>query len=114
MHPAIRSTLAFNMRGIVAQKLLPSIKKGVARVPAVEVLTFEPMTRKLILEEEEQKLGDLIRMSEREGMQDFTMSLFQLVNEELIERAVALEVAPNPDALKMRLKGIVTSQAGIL
>ena len=114
MHPAIRSALAFNMRGIVAQKLLPSIKKGVSRVPAVEVLAFEPMTRKLILEEEEQKLGDLIRMSEREGMQDFTMSLVNLVNEELIERAVALEVAPNPEALKMRLKGIVTTQAGIL
>jgi len=114
MHPAIRSAMAFNMRGIVAQKLLPSIKKGVARVPAVEVLTFTPMTRKLILDEEDEKLGDLIRMSEREGMRDFTMSLVNLVNEELIERSVALEVAPNQESLKMRLKGIVTSQPGIL
>lgn len=114
MHPAIRSALAFNMKGIVAQKLLPSIKEGVGRVPAVEVLMFTPMTRKLILEEEDEKLGDLIRMSEKEGMQDFTTSLVNLVDEELIDRATALEVAPNPDALKMRLKGIVTAQAGIL
>ncbi len=114
MHPAIRSALAFNMRGIVAQKLLPSIKKGVSRVPTVEVLTFTPMTRKLILEEQEDKLGDLIRMSEKEGMQDFTISLVNLVNEELIDRTVALEVAPNVESLKMRLKGIVTSQPGIL
>jgi twitching motility protein PilT len=114
MHPAIRSALAFNMKGIVAQKLLPSIKQGVSRVPSVEVLTFTPMTRKLIMEEEDQKLGDLIRMSEKEGMQDFTLSLTNLVNEELIDRATALEVAPNPDSLKMRLKGIVTAQAGIL
>ncbi len=114
MHPAIRSALAFNMRGIVAQKLLPSIKPGVARVPSVEVLTFTPMTRKLILENADEKLPDLIRMSEKEGMQDFTTSLVNLVNGELIDRAVALEVAPNPDTLKMRLKGIVTSQPGIL
>ncbi|MCS5572447.1 MAG: PilT/PilU family type 4a pilus ATPase, partial [Pseudomonadales bacterium] len=31
MHSAIRSANAFNMKGIVAQKLLPSIKEGVGR-----------------------------------------------------------------------------------
>ena len=39
MHPALRSAIAFNMRGIVAQKLLPSIKEGVGRVPTVEIMT---------------------------------------------------------------------------
>ncbi len=114
MHPALRSAMAFNMRGIVAQKLLPSIKPGVSRVPTVEVLTFTPMTRKLILEEQDVKLGDLIRMSAHEGMQDFTMSLTDLVKKDLVDRAVALEVAPNVEALKMSLKGIAVSQPGIL
>ena len=41
-----------------------------------------------------------------DGMQDFTMSLKQLVDEELIDREVAMEVAPNREALKMALKGI--------
>ena len=40
MHPALRSAIAFNMTGIVAQKLLPSIKPGVGRVPTVEIMTF--------------------------------------------------------------------------
>jgi twitching motility protein PilT len=102
------------MKGIVAQKLLPSIKEGVSRVPTVEVLTFTAMTRKLILEEQDAKLGDLIRMSVRDGMQDFTMSLTDLVKKELIDRSVAFEVAPNVDALKMSLKGISVSQPGIL
>ena len=53
-------------------------------------------------------------MSAREGMQDFTMSLTDLVNAELIDRAVALEVAPNTEALKMALKGIAVSTPGIL
>jgi twitching motility protein PilT len=114
MHSAIRSALAFNMKGIIAQKLLPSIKEGVARVPAAEVMTFSPMVRKLILEEQDEKLGDVIRMSENEGMRDFTRALKDLVNQGFIRPEVALEAAPNRDALKMALKGIEIAQPGIL
>ena len=42
------------------------------------------------------------------------MSLKDLVDRDLIDRAVALEVAPNVEALKMALKGIDVSQPGIL
>jgi twitching motility protein PilT len=114
MHPALRSAVAMNMKGIVAQKLLPSIKPGVSRVPTVEIMFLNSTVRKLILEAKDDKLGDAIRMCEREGMQDFTKSLMDLVNTDLIDRSVALEVAPNPDALKMALKGIAVSQPGIL
>jgi len=114
MHKALRSAIAFNMRGLVAQKLLPSIKPGVSRVPTVEIMTFSGTVRKLILEENDSKLPDAIRIGAREGMQDFTMSLVDLVNRDLIDRTVALEVAPNVEALKMALKGIAVSQPGIL
>jgi twitching motility protein PilT len=114
MHPALRSAIAFNMRGIVAQKLLPSIKPGVSRVPTVEIMTFNGTVKKLILEEKDIKLQDAIRMCAAEGMQDFTMSLKDLVNRDLIDRSVALEVAPNVEALKMALKGIDVAQPGIL
>lgn len=114
MHPALRSAIAFNMKGIVAQKLLPSIKPGVGRVPTVEIMTFNPTVRKLILEEKDSKLGDAIRMCTQDGMQDFTKSLKDLVNADLIDRVVALEVAPNVEALKMALKGIDVATPGIL
>ena len=114
MHPALRSAIAFNMRGIVAQKLLPSIKEGVARVPTVEIMFFNAVVRKLILEEEDEKLGDAIRIGAEDGMQDFTMSLKDLVESDLIDRKTAFEVAPNVDMLKMALKGINVSQPGIL
>lgn len=114
MHSALRSAIAMNVKGIVAQKLLPSIKPGVSRVPTVEVMTFTPVVRKLILEAKDDKLSDAIRIGAKEGMQDFTMSLTDLVQRELIDRAVALEVAPNPEAIKMSLKGIAVSQPGIL
>jgi twitching motility protein PilT len=114
MHSALRSAIAFNMRGIIAQKLLPSIKEGVGRVPTVEIMTFTPMVRKLVLEEQDEKLPDAIRIGRLEGMQDFTMSLKQLVDSELIDREVAMEVAPNREALKMALKGIEVKEPGII
>jgi twitching motility protein PilT len=114
MHSAIRSAIAFNMKGIVAQKLLPSIRPGIGRVPTCEIMTFNPTVQKLILEEHDEKLPDAIRIGAEEGMQDFTMSLKQLVDEELIDRPTAFRVAPNRDALKMALKGINVSQPGIL
>lgn len=114
MHPALRSAIAMNMKGIVAQKLLKSIKEGVGRVPTVEIMTFNSIVRKLILEESDEKLGDAIRMCVNEGMQDFTMSLKSLVDKELIDRATAFEVAPNVDALRMALKGIEVKAPGIL
>ena len=72
------------------------------------------MTRKLILEERDDKLADLIRISTKDGMQDFTYSLKELVDKELIDRTVALEVAPNQEALKMALKGIEVKSSGML
>ncbi|MFN0019752.1 MAG: type IV pilus twitching motility protein PilT [Pirellulaceae bacterium] len=114
MHKAIRSAIAFNMRGIVAQKLLRSIKPGVPRVPTCEIMLFSPMIRKLVLEGSDNKLPDAIRIGYADGMQDFTMSLKQLIDDELIDRPTAFEVAPNPDALKMALKGINVSNPGII
>jgi len=114
MHSAIRSALAFNMRAIIAQKLLPSIHPDFKRVPAVEIMLFTPMIRKLILEAQDDKLADAIRIGYNEGMQDFTLSLKNLVEKRFIDRATAFEVAPNPEALKMALKGIEVKAPGIL
>jgi len=112
--PALRSAIAFNMRGIIAQKLLKSIKPGVGRVPTVEIMIFNANVRKAVLEENDDKLPDIIRISKHEGMQDFTMSLKQLIDDELIDREVAMEVAPNREALKMALKGIEVKDPGII
>lgn len=114
MHGAIRSAIAFNMKGIIAQKLLKSIKPGVARVPTVEIMFFTPTVRKLVLEGGDHKLPDAIRIGAEEGMQDFTMSLKQLLDDELIDRPTAFAVAPNPDALKMAIKGIDAAAPAIL
>ncbi|MBA63520.1 MAG: twitching motility protein PilT [Planctomycetaceae bacterium] len=114
MHGAIRSAIAFNMKGIVAQKLLPSIREGVGRVPTCEIMTFNPTITKIVLEGHDEKLPDAIRIGAEEGMQDFTMSLKKLIDDELIDRETAFKVAPNRDALKMAIKGINVSTPGII
>ena len=105
-HSAIRSAMAMNMKGIVAQKLLKSIREGVSRVPVVELMFFDVLVRKYLLEEDEHLLADHIKKSTANGMQDFTMSLKKLIDDGLIDRQVALDVAPNREELQMRLKGI--------
>ncbi len=119
MHHAMRQNLAFNLKAIIAQKLLPtnkdwSAKTGQTRIPTCEIMRMNPTVRKLILNEEDIKLAQAIRMGKDEGMQDFTMSLCGLVQAEKVDRSVAFEVAPNPEALKMVLKGINLSEPGIL
>jgi twitching motility protein PilT len=94
--------------------LLPSIKPGIGRVPTCEIMTFSPMIKKLLLESQDEKLADCVRISEDDGMQDFTMSLKQLIESEMIDRPTAFEVAPNAEALKMALKGITVRESGIL
>ena len=114
MHGAIRGAIAMNMKAIVAQKLLKSINPKVGRVPTCELMTFNPTVRKLILEGKDHNLGDAIRIGEEEGMQDFTKSLKDLIDKELIDRPTAFQVAPNKEELKMKLKGINVSQPGII
>ena len=114
MHNALRQSLAFNLKAIVCQKLLPSIKPGVQRVPTNEIMIMNPTVRDLIIKGEDKKLPDAIRIGFLEGMLDFNESLRQLVERGDVDRATALEVAPNPEALKMAFKGIKVAQPGIL
>ncbi len=114
IHSAIRQSLAFNLKAIICQKLLPSIKEGKQRVPTVEIMIMSPTIKDLIIKERDEKIADAIRIGYQEGMIDFNEHLRQLVEVGDIDRATALEVAPNPEALKMALKGIKVSQPGIL
>jgi twitching motility protein PilT len=114
MHRAIRMALAFNLKAVVAQKLIKSIKPGASRVPTNEIMIVNPTIRELIIKEEDKKLPDAIKIGFLEGMVDFTENLRQLVERGDVEKAIALEVAPNPEQLKMALKGIKVAQPGIL
>ncbi|MFO1019092.1 MAG: PilT/PilU family type 4a pilus ATPase [Planctomycetales bacterium] len=114
MHPALRSSMGFNLNAIIAQKLLPTIVDSPKRVPIIEIMIVNPTIRKLILEEKDEKLADAIRIGKEEGMQQFNDSLYGFITREMISRQDAFEVSPNVEQLKMILKGIDVKGAAIL
>jgi twitching motility protein PilT len=77
------------------------------RVPIVEVMRFNPSVRKYVSENADEKLYSVI-FEREDGMQAFNHSLKHFVDLEYISRAAAFEISPNPEQLKMWLKGITT------
>lgn len=110
----VRQTLSLAVRAIISQVLLPCIKEGIDRIPAVEILLANPAVRKLIAEGREADLPSVIRSSQREGMQDLTENLCELIKNGSIDPKDAYRYAPNTEELKMALKGIRTTAEGIL
>jgi twitching motility protein PilT len=111
---AIRQALEFNLQAIVCQKLIPCVIEDVPLVPTVEIMIANSAVRKLIREERDNEILNVIRASYDAGMVDFTENLRQLVENGYIDHETAYDAAPNPDELKMALKGIRQATAGIL
>lgn len=109
-----RQTLSLTVKAIISQMLLPCLKEGVDRIPAVEILLANPSVRKLISEARETDLPSVIRACQEEGMQDLTGNLCELVKNGSIDPKDAYKFAPSVEELKMALKGIRTTAEGIL
>jgi twitching motility protein PilT len=104
----VRKIMAYQMRAIVYQKLLPTLHENIPRIPALEILLNNSIVEKHILEAREGELEEVLKFqeSQKQGMIDFNGSLVKLVEDEYIHMRVALESSPNKDELTMRLKGI--------
>lgn len=102
----IRGLLAYQVQAIMYQKLLPTLREDLPRVPAVEILLQSPPTRKLISEARESELTEVIKEGRQSGMQTFVDSLVYLVENNYIHPKVAQTAAPSPEEVKMRLRGI--------
>ncbi|MHB8974414.1 MAG: type IV pilus twitching motility protein PilT [Pirellulaceae bacterium] len=112
-HDFIRSSLANSLKAIMVQRLLPGLEEG-TRYPATEVLLNNSIVREKIVHEEDGDIPAILHACRDEGMRDFTQSLHELVEQGLIARDVAMDYAPNRDALRSRLKGIDTAGEGLI
>ena len=114
-HEQIAHSLAFNLKGMVCQRIMPACEPPDSRVPACEILISNPSVRKLIHNMDFAKIPDAIRMGRDEGMQTFNMSLAKLFEDGKITKKVALQASPNQEGLQMILQGIdVSTHGGIL
>ncbi len=109
-----RQSLVFNLKAVVCQKLLPSIHPDRGRIPCCEIMITNASIRKLIAEGRDFEITTVLKSAREEGMQDFTEAIYELIRDEYLDLKVAMEVAPNPDELKMRLKGIRSGAGAIL
>lgn len=110
----VRRTLSLTIKAVISQILLPSVKKEIDRVPVIEIMLANPQVRKLIAESRESDLPSVIKACQHEGMIDITENLCNLIKEGYIDPRDAFKYAPNPEELKMALKGIRTTASGIL
>lgn len=99
---AVRATLATVLRGVVAQKLLPT-KDGKGVVAAVEILVANSAVRNLVRAGKTEQLASAIETGGQLGMISFEACLRDLVRRDVITREVALEFAENPDSLRTKL-----------
>lgn len=112
-HAFVRSSLASSLRAIMCQRLVPGITEG-SRYPATEVLLANSVVKRKILEEQDDELHGVLHAYREDGMRDFTHSLHELVEGQKVMRKVAMEYAPNREALQSMLKGIDAAASGII
>jgi twitching motility protein PilU len=101
-HEQIYLQLSLNLRGIIAQRLVPGIDGR--RVVAVEILLDTPRVKDLIKKAEIDTLKEALEQGTNEGCQTFDESLFQLAREERIDLEQALIHADSANNLRLRLR----------
>jgi twitching motility protein PilT len=104
-HPSLRQGLEFNLRAVICQKLLKSIKPGIARVPILEIMVCNPAIKKLIKEGKDKEINTIVARRE-DGMMLFDQCIVERCNDGYVSREQAIEAASNPEQLKMALQGI--------
>ncbi len=102
-HEQIWMDLALNLRGIVAQQLIPS-KDGQGRQVAVEVLLNTPLIADHIRKGEVHLLKEVMTRSTELGMQTFDQALYKLYADDEISYEAAIAHADSPNDLRLMIK----------
>ncbi|MCA9751861.1 MAG: type IV pilus twitching motility protein PilT [Gemmatimonadetes bacterium] len=98
-HSQVYSQLAFVLRGVVTQALLPRIS-GSGRALAAEVMTCTPAVAALVREGKVHQLYSLIQAGTKHGMCTMNQSLIQLVNRREVSYEDALARSSDPKELE--------------
>jgi twitching motility protein PilU len=111
-HDKLLFDLALNLRGIIAQQLIPT-KDGNGRVAAIEILLNSPYIAELIKKGEIGDIKEVMEKSTELGMQTFDQALFKLYQQGLINYADALHHADSPNDLRLMIKLRSNDQGGV-
>ncbi|GAA5131596.1 PilT/PilU family type 4a pilus ATPase [Thalassotalea piscium] len=110
-HGKLLFDLALNLRGIIAQQLIPT-RDGNGRVAAIEILLNSPFIGELIKKGDISSIKEVMEKSTEQGMQTFDQALFTLYQRGLINYADALHHADSPNDLRLMIKLRSNDQGG--
>ena len=102
-HAQVLKDLSLNLRGMVAQRLLPR-QDGKGRHAVIEVLLHSGLIADQIMKGEINELKETMRKSRESGMQTFDQSLFDAFEANLISFEDAIRNADSQNDLKLRIK----------
>ena len=95
--------LSLNLKGVVAQQLIPT-PDGKGRRVAMEILLGTPLVQDYIRDGEVHKLKEVMKESTQLGMQTFDQALFALYQAGEISYDDALRFADSQNEVRLRIK----------
>lgn len=101
----IRSQVASILRGTISQKLV-NCKKGEGRYPACEILVCTSTVKDFIVKDELEQIYDLVKRGSFNDMLTMSMSLYRLVEKDIITKEEAIDKADNKIELQQMFKGV--------
>jgi len=102
-HDQLWMDLSLNLRGIVAQQLIPT-KDGKSRRAAIEILLNTPLVADTIRKGDVHKLKEIMTNSTEHGMQTFDQALFALFIDDQISYENAIAHADSKNDLRLMIK----------
>lgn len=102
-HSQLWMDLSLNLRGIIAQQLIPT-PDGAGRRACLEVLLNTPLAQDLIRKGSVHELKPLMKRSTELGMQTFDQALYDLYDRGEITYEDALSYADSPNDLRLMIK----------
>jgi twitching motility protein PilU len=102
-HDQVWMDLSLNLRGMVAQQLIPTVD-GQGRRAAIEVLVNTPLVSDHIRKGHVHLLKELMSKSNEQGMQTFDQALYKLYVDGEVTYDAAIASADSPNDLRLMIK----------
>lgn len=102
-HSQLWMDLSLNLRGIVAQQLVPTVD-GKSRRAAIEILLNTPLVADTIRKGKVHKIKEIMSSSTEHGMQTFDKALYELYKDGEISYENAIAHADSKNDLRLMIK----------
>lgn len=111
-HNQIRLNLSMNLKAIISQRLLPSLKGGL--VPALEILVNQALIREQIQKGDYEKIPEVMEQNTSIGMCTFDQSLLSLYSQGYISEETAISQSDKSSDMAVKIRQFKLGKGGSL